>query len=199
MNNLEAKIIGARLKYLRESQELIREVVSDKLGLKLMTYKGYEEGKELPSFPEILKIADLYSVSIDFIIGRSDNFNLVTELKLSMLLSYREIDILEKTKILTERKLNNSRKELILEAEKQGFKGDKCLKLREEITNLEYEESLTSNLIIQERKTYNNLLDKYKEALKNVPYAKIDILKVEAHIRDRVINRLGAFQSLTAI
>ena len=59
-----------RLKELRKKARLSQKELSDKLNLKLMTYNGYENGKAEPSIDKLIKLADYYNVSIDYLVGR---------------------------------------------------------------------------------------------------------------------------------
>lgn len=45
--------------------------VAEKLGLAKMTYHNYETGRNEPNIKNLIKIADFYNVSIDYLVGRS--------------------------------------------------------------------------------------------------------------------------------
>lgn len=61
-----------RIKDLREDSDLTQKELGEKLNLPQRTYAYYESGERtIP--PEILiKIADFYHTSIDYILGRTD-------------------------------------------------------------------------------------------------------------------------------
>ena len=61
-----------RIKDLREDSDLTQSQIGKKLNLPQRTYAYYESGKRtIP--PEILiKLADFYNTSIDYILGRTD-------------------------------------------------------------------------------------------------------------------------------
>ena len=42
------------------------------LGLNLRTYQYYESATHYPDVPGLLKLADFFEVSIDYLLGRSD-------------------------------------------------------------------------------------------------------------------------------
>lgn len=58
------------LKKARENKGLTQAQVADKLGISDGTYKNYEQGKREPNNALLVKIADLYGVSTDYLLGR---------------------------------------------------------------------------------------------------------------------------------
>jgi len=63
---------GNRLKHLRESHKLSREVLAQKLGLSYWALSKYETGARTPDPDTINKIADFFGVSTDYLLGRID-------------------------------------------------------------------------------------------------------------------------------
>ena len=64
-----------RLKQLRSEQKLTQQNVADRLGVKLRTYQYYEGGNDKahrPDLETLVVLADMYGVSVDYLIGRSD-------------------------------------------------------------------------------------------------------------------------------
>lgn len=47
--------------------------MAEQVAIPLEVYQQYEEGKTCPNVIELLFIADFYDVSIDYLIGRSEN------------------------------------------------------------------------------------------------------------------------------
>lgn len=62
-----------RLKELREAREMDIFGVAELIGETPRNYAGYEEGEVLPRLRVICTLADLFDVSLDYLIGRSDN------------------------------------------------------------------------------------------------------------------------------
>ena len=61
-----------RLKELRESRGMNMKEAAAALGYKYMTYVNYEK-EERQMYPEqLIKIADFYGVSIDYLLGRDE-------------------------------------------------------------------------------------------------------------------------------
>jgi DNA-binding response OmpR family regulator len=65
-------VFSQRLKELRELKNMNQEDLAEKLGLKRGAISKYELGKSEPSINNLIQIADLFKVSIDFLVGRTD-------------------------------------------------------------------------------------------------------------------------------
>ena len=62
-----------RLKDIREDKELTQKQVAEVLNMKQQQYARYEAGiNEIP-FEYIIKLANYYNISIDYIAGLTDN------------------------------------------------------------------------------------------------------------------------------
>ncbi|TKI49852.1 MULTISPECIES: helix-turn-helix domain-containing protein [Lysinibacillus] len=66
-------MLGGRLKYLRKSNNKTQQDIADILGITRPAYTAYEQGKRNPDYEILEKIADYYNVSIDYLLGRTDN------------------------------------------------------------------------------------------------------------------------------
>lgn len=62
--------LAERLKYLRSIQRprLSQEALSKKLGFNRATYAKYETGDNNPDYDTLIKIADFYGVTLDYLI-----------------------------------------------------------------------------------------------------------------------------------
>ena len=58
------------IRSLRLKNGYTQQYVADYLGIKRPTYTRYESGTNQPDFETTLKIAELYKVSTDFLLGR---------------------------------------------------------------------------------------------------------------------------------
>ena len=65
--------IGIRLKKLREENELKQESLAAKLGINRSTISMYERDQRTPSPDVLKKYADIFDVSLDYILGHSRN------------------------------------------------------------------------------------------------------------------------------
>ena len=63
--------VGIRLKKLREENELKQESLAAKLGINRSTISMYERDQRTPSPDVLKKYADIFDVSLDYILGNS--------------------------------------------------------------------------------------------------------------------------------
>ena len=62
-----------RLKKLREKEEKTQNSLAKELGISQNTYSQYETGARQPSLEMLIKFANYYYVSTDYILGLTDN------------------------------------------------------------------------------------------------------------------------------
>lgn len=73
MNNSSRKnLIAARLRYLRDAAGLTQRQVSELTGIHEVTYSGYELGRACPCAEALVRLADIYQVSLDVLLVRYD-------------------------------------------------------------------------------------------------------------------------------
>lgn len=65
-------MINQRLKQLRAENNLTQTNLADILGIAKTTLAAYEQGKSEPSIDTIIKLADFFNVSIDYLLGRTN-------------------------------------------------------------------------------------------------------------------------------
>ena len=63
---------GKSLKRFRDAKKISQAKVADVLGILPQAYYRYETNKATPSADVIMKIADAFGVSADYLLGRSD-------------------------------------------------------------------------------------------------------------------------------
>ena len=61
-----------RLKDLREDKEMTQEQISKLLGIQQTVYSRYERGFQTLPIEHLLKLADFYETSTDYILGRTN-------------------------------------------------------------------------------------------------------------------------------
>ncbi|NME95380.1 helix-turn-helix transcriptional regulator [Clostridium cochlearium] len=70
-------MFGDRLKELREEKELTQEELGKFLNVSRQTISGYEAGSIEPSIKNLIKLADIFNVSLDYLLGRTkERYNL---------------------------------------------------------------------------------------------------------------------------
>lgn len=68
----EFKKLAKNLCEMRKIYGLTQKQVAEKIGIKYQSYQAYERGIALPSLQNFVKLADLFDVSLDSLIGRKD-------------------------------------------------------------------------------------------------------------------------------
>lgn len=63
-------IFTERLKELRKNKGLKQQEIAELLGVKRNTYSDWENRKTEPSFENLIKLADLLEVTLDWLFGR---------------------------------------------------------------------------------------------------------------------------------
>lgn len=72
MNNNVATF-GSRLKELRTSVNLTQKDFATILNVTERSYQRYEGDKSTPNYDVLIFIADYYNVSLDYLVGRSND------------------------------------------------------------------------------------------------------------------------------
>lgn len=65
--------MGEKLKSLRQSKHLTLKQVSERVGVSVSVLSAYEVEDRHPSYHILLKLATLYDVSCDYLIGRESS------------------------------------------------------------------------------------------------------------------------------
>jgi len=66
-------LFSERLKELRKSRNITQKQISEYLDIAERNYRRYEISETDPTTQVSIKIADFYDVSLDYLVGRSDN------------------------------------------------------------------------------------------------------------------------------
>ncbi|MBD8523842.1 helix-turn-helix domain-containing protein [Lysinibacillus fusiformis] len=105
-------MLDIRLKHLRKINNHTQQDIADLIGITRPAYTAYEQGVRNPDYTTLIKIADYYKVTTDFLLGRADE----NEDELVLATCYgRKVDILmhnlNNSKYLTLEKIPLSTKE----------------------------------------------------------------------------------------
>lgn len=65
--------LSERLIELKESKNLLQKDIAKAINLSLRSYQRYEYGEREPTSSVLIKIADYFNVSLDYLVGRTDN------------------------------------------------------------------------------------------------------------------------------
>lgn len=67
--------LADRLKELRKLSNLTQRQISLKLGVTERSYQRFESGENKPSLSNLIELANIFNVSLDFLVGREGVFN----------------------------------------------------------------------------------------------------------------------------
>lgn len=67
--------LANRLKELRKLSNLTQRDVSLKAGLTRRRYSALETGESIPKLSTLIELANIFNVSLDFLVGREGQFN----------------------------------------------------------------------------------------------------------------------------
>jgi len=70
-------MLGERLKELRKQKKLTAKQCGEKFNLAESTISGYETGNRKPDFVTLEKFADFFGVTTDYLLGRTDDPNMI--------------------------------------------------------------------------------------------------------------------------
>ena len=65
-------IFGQRMKELRKEQKKTQAEMAAAFGVSVRQYQNYEGGAFYPDVAGLMKLADYFDVSTDYLLGRSD-------------------------------------------------------------------------------------------------------------------------------
>jgi|SRR5690625_134517 len=75
---MKREVLSRRLKNLREERGYLQKYVADKIGVRSNTLSGYENGTRSPDPDMLVSLANLYDVTTDYLLGKTEKPN-VTE------------------------------------------------------------------------------------------------------------------------
>lgn len=68
-------IFKDHLRFIRKNKKFTQKEVAQQFGLSLRSYQRYEYGEREPTSTILIALADYFDVSLDYLVGRSDNPN----------------------------------------------------------------------------------------------------------------------------
>ena len=97
------------LRYLRKEQNFSMKQLGEIIGVSESTISLYENGHRQPDFNTLIKLADYFNVTIDYLIGRENNYELtqtseqlptLTQFENELLSLFRKMDIHAQNKLI---------------------------------------------------------------------------------------------------
>lgn len=65
--------LNAQFKKIRLERGFTQKQVADGIGISEVGLQNYENGRRKPAFDVLISLADFYDVSLDYLVGRSDD------------------------------------------------------------------------------------------------------------------------------
>ena len=62
-----------RIIQLKTERRLLQKDIAASIGLSLRAYQYYEKGQKEPTLSVLVRLADYFNVSLDYLVGRSDD------------------------------------------------------------------------------------------------------------------------------
>ncbi len=69
LKNQIRTILSKRLKELRKKHNYTQRYIASILDITYQSYQAYEIGRSMPTVKKIIKLAELYDVSVNFLLG----------------------------------------------------------------------------------------------------------------------------------
>ena len=69
--------IGDSFKRFRKERGLTQQQVANALNMQKQSWQRYEQGRVVPAATVIINLADFFNVSTDYLLGRTDNPNVL--------------------------------------------------------------------------------------------------------------------------
>ena len=93
-----------RLKYLRQENNISQKQLADLFNISQQAVASWENGKNTPNPDAIVKLANYFDVSTDYLLGRNENDTMLklSDNEQSLISEYRKLDSKKKTIALAE-------------------------------------------------------------------------------------------------
>ena len=62
-----------RIIHIRTAKKLLQKDIAASIGVHVRTYQYYEKGQKEPTLSVLISLADYFDVSLDYLVGRSDD------------------------------------------------------------------------------------------------------------------------------
>lgn len=176
------EVLAARLKWLREKRRLGQKEVAGEIGITLSGYQKIEYNESNPKLETLIKIAQFFNITSDFLLGLSDDIFELDKTKNSLMESEGRIQSLKAEMATIKSQINrNNEKILHLELESDDLEEKmELIMLRE--TREHYEKHLMymEQKYFEAKLDYDYVLFDYILELYKIPHSKPE--------KDRIIS-----------
>lgn len=62
-----------RIVEIKKSRNLLQKDIAEAIDITVRNYQRYEKGEQQPTLPILVRLADYFDVSLDYLVGRSDD------------------------------------------------------------------------------------------------------------------------------
>lgn len=62
-----------RIIQIKSERKILQKDIASNIGLSLRAYQYYEKGQKEPTLSVLVRLADYFDVSLDYLVGRSDD------------------------------------------------------------------------------------------------------------------------------
>lgn len=98
--------VGRKIAELRKKQNMTQFELADKLGISFQAVSNWERGNSMPDISKLPELAELFEVSIDEVLGKSNPvLNEVVKDEKAKLINYSETDINEAADLIKPQKI----------------------------------------------------------------------------------------------
>jgi transcriptional regulator with XRE-family HTH domain len=119
---VNVKTFGDRLKELREEKGLTQGALGEMLNVKDTSISNWENGRRFPDKETLVKMANIFNVTTDYLLNNSENKNLryITTTELKTFLPDKLVDSIE-IKALVDILDDQTKQEIIEHLKKKGY------------------------------------------------------------------------------
>lgn len=93
--------LAEKLKELRKSAGFNQTIVANALGINYFTLGKWEQGRAEPSADDLVKLADYFDVTVDFLLGREDETGARVQIASAPTMTTEEKDLLRYFRSMT--------------------------------------------------------------------------------------------------
>jgi len=62
-----------RILKIKKDKKILQKDIANAIGITVRNYQRYEKGEQQPTLPVLIALADYFDVSLDYLVGRSDD------------------------------------------------------------------------------------------------------------------------------
>lgn len=167
------EILAARLKWLREQKRYSQKDIAKQISMTLNGYQKLEYDDRDPKLDVLVKLADLYDVTTDFLLGRN---NRVKDLEI---VSYRlqELDMIidMKNKDLNHMVIviSELRADMIETSRKEGLTSQSTIKISHQLDNMLSRHTIVQTEIQELKNKYCEAVYDYFVTILDIPFSNI--------------------------